>query len=108
VATYLDVLVELLTDPDARSAYQKDRSGWLRAAGVGFLCGEDIAAAGPVLRTWLPQLVSPFDVLEKVDPAPSDGEGELDAAIRLIDEMCDAAPLDDVDEVEEDRSASVG
>ena len=35
VATYLDVLVELLTDPEGRVEYLEDPTGWLQAAGSG-------------------------------------------------------------------------
>lgn len=109
MATYLDVLVELLTDPDARAGYQKDPAIWLRTAGAGHLCGEDVVAAAPLLRGWQPQLTSALALLDDADPAPQDGETELDAAIRIICLVCDAAPLDDdIDLTDEDNPASVG
>jgi hypothetical protein len=108
VATYLDVLVELLTDLDARAGYQKEPAVWLRSAGVGFLCGEDIVAGAPYLRDAHPQLVPALDDLEGLDPAPQEGESELDAAIRVINVVCDALPLDDIDLTDEDSAAPVG
>jgi hypothetical protein len=84
VATYLDVLVELLTDPDGRAAYVADPPGWLRAAGVGFLCGEDVVAAGPIISAWVPDLGVAYDQLAGTDPQPALGETELDAAVRVL------------------------
>jgi hypothetical protein len=108
VATYLDVLVELLTDLDARAGYEKDPAVWLRTAGVGFLCGEDVVAGAAYLREWQPELGAALDELEGVDPAPRDGESELDAAIRVIEVVCVAAPLEDqIDLADEDNPASV-
>ena len=46
MATYLDVLVELLHDPATRAAYLADPALWLRDSGLGYLCGEDVVAAG--------------------------------------------------------------
>ena len=84
MATYLDVLVELLTDPEVRVEYLEDPTGWLQAAGVGFLCGEDVIAAGPILSSWLPDLATAFDQLDGVDPQPALGETELAAAVRVL------------------------
>ena len=85
MATYLDVLVELLTDPEGRDAYGVDPAGWLRGAGLGFLCGEDILAARPVLTDWAPDLAAAFDQVDGIDPQPALGESELDAAVRVLD-----------------------
>ena len=98
MATYLDVLVELLTDPDGRSAYLEDPAAWLQRAGVGFLCGEDVIAAGPILSSWLPDVAAAFDQLEGIDPQPGLGETELDAAVRvlgvLVEKVSVTAPED--------------
>jgi transposase InsO family protein len=92
VGTYLDVLVELLGDEDQQAAYADDPQVWLRAAGVGFLCGEDVVAAGPVLAGWRPELATACDVLDGVDPQPAPGETELAAAVRVLDALLEAAP----------------
>jgi hypothetical protein len=101
VATYLDVLVELLRDPVTRAAYLADPVLWLRDSGLGYLCGEDVVAAGPYLCSWFPDLTAAFDAVERHDPAPRLGESELDAAVRVVQELLDAVPLDDVLEVPE-------
>jgi hypothetical protein len=93
VATYLDVLVELLTDPDGRSAYLEDPEAWLQRAGVGFLCGEDVIAAGPILSSWLPDLAAAFDQLGGTDPQPGLGETELAAAVRVLAVLVDKIPV---------------
>src|SRR5262245_47492490 len=95
VATYLDVLVELLTDPAERASCLREPADWLRDAGVGFLCGEDIVAAGPVLGGWLPDLAPVLDLLAEVDPQPAVGESEVDAAVRVLAVLIEKIPLGD-------------
>jgi hypothetical protein len=92
VATYLDVLLELLGDEDQQAAYRADPLAWLESAGVGFLCGEDVVAAGPVLAGWRPDLAGACAALGRLDPQPSPGETELAAAARVLDALLDAAP----------------
>jgi hypothetical protein len=94
VATYLDVLVELLTDPGGRAAYLRDPGLWLQDAGLGYLCGEDVVAAGPMVTTWFPELTEAFAALEGFEPEPGLGETELAAAIRTIAVLIERVPLD--------------
>ena len=105
VATYLDVLVELLTDPAERADYLREPAGWLHDAGVGYLCGEDVVAAGPILGGWLPDLAPVLDLLAGVDPQPAVGETELEAAIRVVGFLIEKIPLEDDPE---DEPATVG
>jgi hypothetical protein len=118
VGTYLDVLVETLTEPAARAAYLRDPAGWLRDAGVGYLCGEDVIAGAPVICGWRPDLDPAFAVLEAADPQPAPGETELDAAVRVLGLVLAEVPLELEDEAggagrtdgedEEDRAPAVG
>jgi hypothetical protein len=93
MATYLDVLVEVLTDPAERAVYLREPDAWLHDAGLGSLCGEDIVAAGPILQGWLPDLASALEVLADVDPQPALGETELDAAARVLGVLVDKLPV---------------
>jgi hypothetical protein len=85
VATFLDVLADLLGEPEARSRYRSDPVAWLRALGSGHLCGEDVLAGLPVLAGWFPDLGDRTEGLESYGAGPLPGESELDAAVRTID-----------------------
>jgi hypothetical protein len=100
VATYLDVLVELLTDPAERAAYLREPTAWLHDAGLGYLCGEDVIAAAPVLRGWLPDVAAALEVLATADPQLGAGETELDAAVRVLGTVLEKVPLADDEEPE--------
>ena len=86
MATFLDALAELVTDPSARARYRADPVGWLAEQRIGGLCGDDVVAAEPLLRQWFgPDL--PISQRRRPDPAPRPGEPEVASAVRQIDHL---------------------
>ncbi len=97
--TFLDELAGLCLDADERASYRQDPAGWLASHRCGHLCGEDVAAAVPVLQSRLPRAIGSRvrldDDVERADhaaavpatAAAAPGETELDAAVRVLDHV---------------------
>ncbi len=89
MANILEFLRGVITEPEARGAFQADPDGYIERAGFVDLTGEDVVEAVLVLRRSLPEDVaarlSAFeddDELPAVRPGPE--ETELDAAVRML------------------------
>jgi hypothetical protein len=89
MANILEFLRGVITEPEARGAFQADPDGYIEKAGFVDLTGEDVVEAVLVLRRSLPEDVaarlSAFeddDGLPAVRPGPE--ETELDAAVRML------------------------
>ncbi len=87
MATFLDALADLVSDPVLRAEYRTDPEAWLVDAGAADICGEDVVAALGVLQGWVPAVAEHLGVDDLPDPAPGAGETERAAAVRSIDHL---------------------
>ena len=81
------LVISLVDDPDARTAFRADPEA--AVAGIDDLCGEDVAAVADLARTQVDPsrthvLLAPMDVR-------TDDGSPHEAAIRSLASICDAA-----------------